>query len=126
MPGLNEDQAATELRFRALRDTLGNFGRRRETERALIEALLFPSDNHKLVIPELRKLPVKAKKITLFKRDRTSRTVGRKEFKGEPPVLSNAGDIVIVQIADPDKLPIRIGLVRRVHGKAPSSGGGRP
>ncbi|GAA3087679.1 hypothetical protein [Streptosporangium carneum] len=115
-PAMNAGQREIELRFRALRNMLGNFGRRGEPDVALLPVELHTGYDHDRLVFAAG-LPKGAHAVTRFYRDGTQEKTDVDSLVGCPPVLDNPGDVVAVQVTDVKGNPIAFGLIRRVqHG----------
>ncbi|MEU5727025.1 hypothetical protein [Micromonospora sp. NPDC047738] len=116
--GMGIGQAGIELRFRALRNALGNMGRRGETDLALRQVELHPDDTPRLVFVD--GLPFGTEHITLFLADGKQRAVAASALTGQPPQLLKPGEVRTIQFDDEGHRPLAFALVRRV----PAAGAG--
>lgn len=109
--GPTEDQLDLEIRFRALRNALGNFGRRGTSDVALLRS---PSLRDGQLTFATGTLP-KTGSIVVLKRDGTSDTYGMDKLTGgSPPTLPVKADVVGVRIDDEAGNPVKFGVPHRI------------
>lgn len=110
-PALGAQQQQVALRFGALRNALGDFGRHGDRAVALLTPAprLFPDGTLEFVAA----LPAAAATLTLFRADGSALgTVA--DVGGATPVLDSAGDTAWIQVDDAHGSPILLGFPSRV------------
>jgi hypothetical protein len=107
VPVLGYDQLQVELRFRAVRNGLGSFGRHGERDVALLPAPKLDGGTLRFA-----PLPPDAGTVILFRAD--GERLGQIHVEGgEAPVIQDVPDVAWVQVDDAHGNPIRLGFPRQ-------------
>jgi hypothetical protein len=107
IPALGYDQLQLELRFRAARNGLGNFGRHGERDVALL-----PEPELDGGTLRFAPLPPDARTVILFRAD--GERLGQIQVEGgDAPVIREVPEVAWVQVDDAHGNPVRLGFPRR-------------
>jgi hypothetical protein len=109
IPPLGYDQLQLGLRFRAVRNGLGDFGRHGGRD----VALLLPAPELDGGTLRFAPLPQDARTVILFRAD-GKRLRDRQVEGGDTPVIEGVPDVAWVQVDDAHANPLRLGFPRPV------------